>query len=437
MSHDPTDLNPLFLNEADSTPAASTPLSANRRQFLQHSGLIGAAGMAAGSGLLGMSSSVYAAGSDKPEKTTVKVGFIPLTDCAPIVMASKLGLDKKYGITIEVSKEASWAGVRDKLVNGELDAAHVLYGLIYGVNNGIGANATPMAILMNLNNNGQAITLANKLIQSGVTNGAGIKKYLASGKQMTFAQTFPTGTHAMWINYWLAANGVNPVKDVKNIVVPPPQMVSNMQVGNMDGFCVGEPWNARAIELGVGFTAATTQDIWVNHPEKVLGCTRAFVQQNPNTARALLMAVLEACRYLDDFKNRAGVAKIIAQKGYVNCPEATIMGRFLGQYDNGAGRKWVDGNMMKFHNGGKTNFPYLSDGMWFMTQHKRWGLINRHVDYIGIAKQVNQIDLYKQAATQVKVAVPASPLRSSRLMDGKVWDGTNPAAYADGFAIKA
>lgn len=438
MSHDSTRTSPLNLNQvSDSDTETTCQLSANRRQFLQKSGLVGAAGVAASSGLLGLSSSVYAAGSDKPEKTNVKVGFIPLTDCAPIVMASKLGLDKKYGITIEVSKEASWAGVRDKLINGELDAAHVLYGLIYGVNNGIGANATPMAVLMNLNNNGQAITLANKLIQSGVTNGAGIKKYLASGKQMTFAQTFPTGTHAMWINYWLAANGVNPVTEVKNIVVPPPQMVSNMQVGNMDGFCVGEPWNARAIELGIGFTAATTQDIWVNHPEKVLGCTRAFVQQNPNTARALLMAVLEACRYLDDFKNRASVAKIIAQKGYVNCPEATIMGRFLGQYDNGAGRKWVDGNMMKFHNGGKTNFPYLSDGMWFMTQHKRWGLINRHVDYVGIAKQVNQIDLYKQAATQVKVAIPASPMRSSRLMDGKVWDGSNPAAYADGFAIKA
>ncbi len=434
MSHD-TDLSSVPVAAVERRETSSI-LSPNRRQFLQHSSIVGAAGLTASAGLLSLSTGAYAAGSDKPEKTTIKVGFIPLTDCAPIVMASVLGLDKKYGITIEVSKEASWAGVRDKLVNGELDAAHVLYGLIYGVNNGIGANATPMAILMSLNNNGQAITLANKLIQSGVTSGTGIKKYLATGKKMTFAQTFPTGTHAMWLNYWLAANGVNPMTEVKNIVVPPPQMVSNMQVGNMDGFCVGEPWNARAIETGVGFTAATTQDIWVNHPEKVLGCTRAFVQQNPNTARALLMAVLEACRYLDDFKNRASVAKIIAQKGYVNCPEATIMGRFLGQYDNGAGRKWVDGNMMKFHNGGKTNFPYLSDGMWFMTQHKRWGLINRHLDYIGIAKQINQIDLYKQAATQLKIAIPTSPLRSSRLMDGKVWDGTNPAAYADSFAIK-
>jgi nitrate/nitrite transport system substrate-binding protein len=323
------------------------------------------------------------------------------------------------------------------LISGELDAAHVLYGLIYAVNNGVGATATPMAVLMGINNNGQAITMANKLISAGVVNGAGLKKYIASGKSLTFAQTYPTGTHAMWLNYWLAANGVNPMKDVKNITVPPPQMVSNMQVGTVDGFCVGEPWNARAIEVGVGFTTTTTQDIWKDHPEKVLGCSRAFVEKNPNTARALIMAVLEASKYLDNYKNRADVATLIAQKSYVNCPADTIKGRFLGHYDNGAGRQWTDANNMKFYNDGKVNFPYLSDGMWFMTQHKRWGLMKTDVDYLGIAKQINQIDLYKQAASQVKVPVPSSPMRSSKLMDGKVWDGSNPAAYAASFAIKA
>lgn len=410
--------------------------SSNRRDFLKKS-LFAAGAAGTMSSLILPSSAAYAAGSDAPEKTVIKVGFIPLTDCASLVMASKLGLDKKYGITIELSKEASWAGVRDKLISGELDAAHVLYGLIYAVNNGIGATQTPMAVLMGLNNNGQAITMANKLISAGVVNGAGLKKYIASGKSLTFAQTYPTGTHAMWLNYWLAANGINPMKDVKNITVPPPQMVSNMQVGTVDGYCVGEPWNARAIELGVGFTTTTTQDIWKDHPEKVLGCSRAFAQKNPNTARALIMAVLEASKYLDNYKNRADVATLISQKSYVNCPADTIKGRFLGQYDNGAGRQWTDANNMKFYNEGRVNFPYLSDGMWFMTQHKRWGLMKTDVDYLGIAKQVNQIDLYKQAASQVKVPVPSSPLRSSKLMDGKVWDGSNPAAYAASFAIKA
>jgi nitrate/nitrite transport system substrate-binding protein len=154
-------------------------------------------------------------------------------------------------------------------------------------------------------------------------------------REYTFAQTFPTGTHAMWLYYWLATYGIHPMQDVKTIVVPPPQMVANMRIGNMDGYCVGEPWGARAIHDNIGFTAATTQDIWADHPEKVLGCTRAFVQQYPNTARAMLMAVLEAARYIDDMKNRSSVAKLIADKSYVNAPEQVIEQRFLGNYDNG------------------------------------------------------------------------------------------------------
>jgi nitrate/nitrite transport system substrate-binding protein len=241
----------------------------------------------------------------------------------------------------------------------------------------------------------------------------------------------------MWLNYWLAANGIDPAKDVKSIVVPPPQMVANMRVGNMDGYCVGEPWNARAIADKTGFTVSTTQDIWPDHPEKVLGCTAEFVQKNPNTARALIMAVLDASMYIDDMKNRAAVATLISQKSYVNAPEDVVMGRFLGNYDNGAGKTWTDTNCMKFFNEGKTNYPYLSDGMWFLTQHKRWGLLAADPDYLAIAKQVNRIDLYTQAATQLKIPLPSSPLRSSTLVDGKVWDGNNPAAYAAGFAIKA
>ena len=202
----------------------------------------------------------WAQGSDAPEKKEVKVGFIPLTDCASVVIASVMEFDKKYGIKIVPSKEASWAAVRDKLVNGELDAAHVLYGLIYGVQMGIGGPKKDMAMLMNLNHNGQAITLSNQLKEKGATDGAKLKALVDKEKrEYTFAQTFPTGTHAMWIYYWLAAHGIHPFNDVKTIIVPPPQMVANMRVGNMDGFCVGEPWNNRAIYDKIGFTAETTQ----------------------------------------------------------------------------------------------------------------------------------------------------------------------------------
>lgn len=407
-----------------------------RRKFLRDSILLASAAGAAGL-FGGFSTGAWAAGSDAPEKTEVKVGFIPLTDCASIVVAAEMGFDKKYGIKIVPSKEASWAAVRDKLTNGELDASHVLYGLIYALQLGTGGPQKDMAVLMNLNNNGQAITLSSQLLDKGVKDGASLKKSVDSkDKEYTFAQTFPTGTHAMWLNYWLAANSIDPVKDVKSIVVPPPQMVANMRIGNMDGFCVGEPWNARAIADKIGYTVTTTQDIWVDHPEKVLGCTADFVQKNPNTARALIMAVLDASMYIDDMKNRAAVASLISQKSYVNAPEEVVMGRFSGEYDNGAGKTWKDQNYMKFFNGGKTNYPYLSDGMWFLTQHKRWGLLTAEPDYLAVAKKVNQIDLYTQAATQLKVPLPASPMRSSTLMDGKVWDGSNPAAYAAGFAIK-
>jgi nitrate/nitrite transport system substrate-binding protein len=382
---------------------------------------------------------VYAQGSDKPEKEEVKIGFIPLTDCASVVMASVLGIDKKYGVKIVPSKEASWAGVRDKLVNGDLDFAHVLYGLVYGVHLGVSGPKKDMAVLMTLNNNGQAITLSKKLADKGAVDGASLTKAMAAEKrEYTFAQTFPTGTHAMWLNYWLAANGINPVKDVKSIVVPPPQMVANMRIGNMDGFCVGEPWGQRAIMDGIGITAITTQDIWKDHPEKVLGCTAEFAKKNPNTARAVTAAILEASRWIDSsLQNKNKMAETIADKSYVNTSVDAINQRILGRYTNGLGKNWDDPNHMKFYNDGAVGFPYLSDGMWFLTQHKRWGLLKEHPDYLKVATEINQIELYKQAAAASKTPVPKETMRTSKLMDGVVWDGKNPKAYADGFKVKA
>ena len=381
---------------------------------------------------------VYAAGSDKPEKEEVKIGFIPLTDCASVVMASVLGIDKKYGVRIVPSKEASWAGVRDKLVNGELDFAHVLYGLIYGVHMGTSGPKKDMAVLMTLNNNGQAITLSKKLADKGAVDGAGLARLMASEKrEYTFAQTFPTGTHAMWLYYWMAANGINPMKDAKVITVPPPQMVANMRVGNMDGFCVGEPWGHRAIIDGIGVTAITTQDIWKDHPEKVLGTTADFVKKNPNTARAVTAAILEAGKWIDaSLGNKQKMAETIADKSYVNTSVDAINQRILGRYQNGMGKTWDDPNYMKFCNDGAVNFPYLSDGMWFLTQHKRWGLIKDHPDYLAIARQINHVDVYKEAAAATKTPVPKDPMRTSKLMDGKVWDGKDPKKYADSFQLQ-
>jgi nitrate/nitrite transport system substrate-binding protein len=386
-----------------------------------------------------LSNYAWAAGSDKPEKEEVKVGFIPLTDCASVVMASVLGFDKKYGIKIVLSKEASWPAVRDKLVNGELDAAHVLYGLVYGVHLGAGGPKKDMAVLMNLNHNGQAITLSKKLSDKGAVDGASLAKLMRTDqREYTFAQTFPTGTHAMWLYYWLASYGINPMTDAKVITVPPPQMVANMRIGNMDGFCVGEPWNHRAIVDGVGITATTTQDIWRDHPEKVLGTSAEWVKKYPNTARALIAAVLEAGRWIDaSLSNKVKMAEAIADKSYVNTTVDVIGQRIMGRYQNGLGKTWDDPNYMKFFNDGAVNFPYLSDGMWFLTQQKRWGLLKAEPDYLAVATQINQIDVYKDAAAMAKVSVPKSPLRSVKMIDGTTWDGKNPKAYADSFKIKA
>ena len=381
---------------------------------------------------------VWAAGSDKPEKEEVRIGFIPLTDCASVVMASVLGFDKKYGVKIVPTKESSWPGVRDKLVNGELDFAHVLYGLIYGVHLGVGGPKKDMAVLMTLNQNGQAITLSKKLAEKGAVDGASLAKLMAAEKrEYTFAQTFPTGTHAMWLYYWLAAAGINPMKDAKVITVPPPQMVANMRVGNMDGFCVGEPWNHRAIMDGIGITATTTQDIWKDHPEKVLGATGEFAQKNPNTCRAVMAAILEASRWIDaSLANKSKMADTIADKAYVNTGVDAINQRILGRYQNGLGKTWDDPNHMKFYNDGLVNFPYLSDGMWFLTQHKRWGILKDHPDYLKVATEINQINLYKEAAALTKTAVPKDAMRSSKLMDGVVWDGKDPKKYADSFKVR-
>ena len=420
----------------DSVPAATPEPS--RRDFLKQAGVLGAAASIMSLIPDPIRQAAWAAGSDAPELKEVKVGFIPLTDCSSVVMASVLEIDKKYGIKIIPTKEASWAGVRDKLVNGELDAAHVLWGLIYGVHTGTGGPKKDMAILMNLNHNGQAITLSRAMYDKGVKDGPSLKALMAKEKrEYTFAQTFPTGTHAMWLYYWLATNGIHPFNDIKAIVVPPPQMVANMRVGNMDGYCVGEPWGNRAIVDKIGFTVETTQDIWKDHPEKALGTTADFVKKNPNTARAMTAAILEAGKWIDaSLANRQKTAEVVADRAYVNTDKDVILARMLGRYDNGIGKSWDDPNAMKFYNDGYVNFPYLSDGMWFMTQHRRWGLMKTDPDYLAVAKQVNRIDIFKDASTAAKTSVAKDPMRTSKLIDGTVWDGKDPKRYAGSFKVK-
>lgn len=379
-------------------------------------------------------------GSDAPEKPSINLGFMPLTDAASLIVAATQGFAEPYGLTLNLKRQVSWSGMRDRLLSGELDAGQALYGLIYSMQLGIGGTqATDMAVLMGLNQNGQSISLSTGLRETGVDSGEALaSRAHRNDAKLILAQTFPTGTHALWLYYWLASLGIHPLDDVRTLVVPPPQMVEHLRAGGIDGFCAGEPWGAFAIDQGVGFTVATSQSIWPDHPEKVLGCTRDFVEQYPNTVRALIMAVLEASRFIDaSEENKASTARLISARDYVAAPPRVIEPRFLGRYEDGNGHAWTDAHALRFHADGEVNQPYLSDGLWFMTQFRRWGLLREDPDYLAVAERVQRLETYRQAADALGIPLPASPMRRSTLLDGKCWDGSDPAGYARSFALHA
>ncbi|MET0855423.1 MAG: CmpA/NrtA family ABC transporter substrate-binding protein [Telluria sp.] len=375
------------------------------------------------------------AGVGAPEQETVRVGFMPLTDCASLVMASVLGFDQRYGIRIELRREMSWSSVRDKLCDGALDASHALYGLVTGAHLGLGARQRDMAVLMGLSQNGQAITLSRRLASRGAVDGPSLKALLAvTERRMTFAHTFPGGNHALLLNYWLAAHGIDPQHDVRLVTLPPSQMAASLEAGHLDGFCAGEPWSARAVQDSCGVTAATSQQIWRNHPGKVLGASADFARRNPRTCIALVAAVLDAARWIEaDEAHREAAAEVLASPAYINAAQELIAARLLGRYEDGLGKSWTDHDRLRFHGEGDVNFPWLSDAMWFMTQQRRWGMLKADPDYLAVAGAINQVDLYREAAELSGTPLPAGVMRSAVLLDGKPWDGSDPAGYAASF----
>jgi nitrate/nitrite transport system substrate-binding protein len=377
---------------------------------------------------------------DGPETPKVRIGIIALTDCSSIVMAHELGLFKKYGIASTISKEASWAVIRDRLTLGENQASHLLLGIPYASTMGLsGSPVKPMIIPFYLNRNGQAITLTKDLLAKGAKTPQALKPLAEeakrAGKPMTFAMTFPPGTHAMWMRYWLGAGGINPDKDVTLITIPPPQMVANMKVGKMDGFCVGEPWNARAISDGIGFTAITTQEIWRDHPEKVFGLTQEFAEKNPKTVKALLRALLEASQYIDKLEHRPHVAEVVARPQYINTQKEIILGRLLGQYDYGDGRPMEqDPYYMTFFDR-HTNFPWKSHGVWWLSQFRRWGMAKEEVDYTGLVNRVHRPDIFREVAKEMGIEAPNADMKKETLFDGVEFDPTEPEQYVRMFAV--
>lgn len=417
----------------------------SRRQFLSTSAKATALGLLhAGlpANWLGAQST-----SDAPESPNVNFGIIALTDCSPIVIAHEMGLFKKYGINSTVTKGASWAAIRDSLANGDIQATHMLIGMPIASTMGLGgAPKVPMVIPWILNRNGQSISLSKSLKGKVAADPKALKPFVdaakASGNPMTFAMTFPPGTHAMWLRYWLAAGGINPgdamgaQSDISLITIPPPQMVANMQVGKMDGFCVGEPWNAKTIADDIGFTAINTQDIWKDHPEKVCAFREDFAEKNPKTVKAVLKALHEASVWLDVMENRVQQAKIVSAPTYINCPAEAILLRLQGKYDMGDGRKFRDPNYM-IYSDRNCNYPQVKYGLWWLTQLRRWGFTEGAPDYQGVAKKVMRTDLYEDAMKEIGYNHGGASDAPETFFDGSTFDPkADLDAYAASFAVK-
>src|SRR5471030_2935174 len=272
-----------------------------------------------------------------PEVTKATLGYIALMDASALVIAKEKGLFAKHGMPdVEVAKQASWGATRDNLVlgseNNGIDGAHILTPMPYLISTGkVTQNnvPTPMYILARLNLDAQAISVADEYKDLKVTTDSSplkvaFEKKKAAGKEVKIAMTFPGGTHDLWIRYWIAAGGIDPDKDISTIVVPPPQMVANMKVGNMDAFCVGEPWNDQLVHQDIGFTACTTGEIWKDHPEKSLAVRADWVEKNPKAAMAVLMATMEAQQWCEKMENKDELAAILGKRQWFNVPPAEI-----------------------------------------------------------------------------------------------------------------
>lgn len=410
-------------------------------------------GIAASASVLALARAAFPSGAfaqgKGPETPKARLGYIALTDAAPLIIAKEKGLFAKYGMPdVEVLKQASWGGTRDNIVlgggAGGIDGAHILTPMPYMIHTGRvvqNGQKIPMAILARLNTNGQGISVSKALMAAGAKLDASpLKPIFAAKGNNKVAMTFRGGTHDLWLRYWLAAGGIDPDKDVETIVVPPPQMVANMKVGTMDAFCVGEPWNDQLVHQNQGYTACITGEIWKDHPEKSLGLRADYVAANPVATLALTSAVIEAQKWCDAEGNKPELSTILGKRAWFNVPPPDILPRSLGDIDYGDGRTAVRTPLrMKFF-ADHTSYPYRSHDLWFLTEDQRWGVMPADLDTKSLIGEVNREDIWRAAAAQAGMAVADMPAGTSRgketFFDGKVFDPDAPEAYLASLAIK-
>lgn len=358
---------------------------------------------------------------------TLRIGFVPLTDCAVLAVAHGKGFFRRHGVRVELGREASWASLRDKLTAGALDGAQLLAGMPLAGAVGIDPVAAPLLTAFSLGLNGNAITLSAALWARVVAadptaarrrplTAEVLRPLLDADRQagrrpLHLAMVYPFAAHNYQLRYWLAAAGIDPDRDVRLSVVPPPRMVDALAEGHVDGCCVGEPWSTLAVRRGVGRIAITGYELWNNSPEKVFAVTRRFAERNPRTHLAVLGALLEAAAWADAAENRDELAHLLAAEHYVGAPADLIAAALAGHVALDAdGSRAALPDFHVFHRYA-ANFPWVSHGMWFLLQMLRWGQLEPPVDVAAVASEVYRPDLYRQAAHALGMAAPDIDLK--------------------------
>ncbi|MFT4095578.1 MAG: CmpA/NrtA family ABC transporter substrate-binding protein [Rhodoblastus sp.] len=399
---------------------AMFPNDANRRAFLSSVGASTAAAALASIFPIATATELFAQ-TGAPEKKNLKVGFIPITCATPIIMAAPMGFYAKQGLDVEVVKTAGWAVVRDKTINKEYDAAHMLSPMPIAISMGLGSTAVPFATVAIENNNGQAICLATKHKD---------KRDPKDWKGFKFASPFDFSMHNYLLRYYLAEHGLDPDKDVQIRNVPPPEMVANLRADNIDGFLAPDNIVQRAVYDGVGFVHTLSKELWDGHPCCAFAASKEFITQQPNSYAALLRAIVEASAFASKAENRKQIAEAIAPANYVNAPVTVLEQVLVGTYADGLGNVKKDPNRISFD-----PFPYESFAVWMLTQMKRWGQVKGDVDYQKIAKDVFLTTDAAKAMKDAGLTPPAASSKTFAVM-GKTFDPAKPDAYVDSFAIK-
>ncbi len=374
------------------------------------------------------------------EKINLEIGFIPLTDCAPLVVAKEKGFFEKHGLEeVTLNREPSWKAIAKGIATGRLDAAQMVAGMPMSLTLGAGNNTpVPMVSALTLSRNGNAITLSKRLYDQGVRTLADFKAALQAtpDKVHTLGVVYPSSMQNLMLRYWLASGGIDPDRDVSLTVIPPPQMLSNLKAGNIDGYCVGEPWNSRAVNEGHGFVIANDLEIFPGHIEKVLGVREEWANKYPQAHLALVKALLEACEYCDDLRNREEIVGLLSQDQYVGALAEDIRPGFIDSYDLGTN---AEPQMLQRYNQffvDRTNYPERVEILWVMTQMARWGLTSFPKNWLDIIERVRRADIFGEAARQLEFPDFGRDRDPIQLFDGTIFDPDNPIAYLNSLEIK-